>query len=163
MKIVLLVVVVIIFGYIGYGLSAYYINRTKFFNSLEFLFDKLTHEINFSQGKLIEIIKDYNSQNKDVERLSKNFINCLEYDLEVKNETIFDGIKILNEEEKNVVVLFLKSLGKFDAYNQTKQLTNQKQQINLFYKNAEEEQKKYSPLYLKIGVIAGLVVALIFA
>lgn len=163
MKIVLLIVVVALFSYIGYGFSSYYTNRTKFFKNLELLFDKLTHEINFSQGKLIEIIKDFDTHNKDVNQLSKNFINALEFDLELNREKIFDGIKILNEEEKDVIVLFLKSLGKFDAYNQTKQLENQKMQINNFFLNAEEEQKKYAPLYLKIGVIAGLVFALIFA
>ncbi|MBQ4535494.1 MAG: stage III sporulation protein AB [Clostridia bacterium] len=163
MKVVLLIVVVILFSYIGYGLSAYYSNRTKFFKNLELLFDKLTHEINFSQGKLADIIKGFDCHNKDVQRLSKNFLDCLEFDLEVKSEKIFEGIKILNDDEKDVIILFLKSLGKFDAYNQTQQLQSQRKQINNFFQSAEEQQKKYAPLYLKLGIIAGLTFALVFA
>ena len=83
--------------------------------------------------------------------------------MEVKSEKIFEGIKILNDDEKDVIILFLKSLGKFDAYNQTQQLQSQRKQINNFFQSAEEQQKKYAPLYLKLGIIAGLTFALVFA
>lgn len=158
-----MIAVVVLFGYLGYGFSSYYTSRSKFFKNLELLFEKLNLEINFSQSKLIEIIKNFDTHNKDVKKLSCNFIRCLEYDLEITNQAIFEGIKILNDDEKNVVCMFLKTLGKFDAFNQTKQLASQKQELNLLYKSAEEEAKKYAPLYIKLGIIAGLVVALIFA
>lgn len=162
-KYLILLAVVIIFGYVGYGLSAYYTNRSKFFKNLELLFEKIKTEIRFSQNKLIEILQSYPTQNKDVKKVIKNFIKCLEFDLEIKNENLFNDIKILAEEEKNILCIFFKSLGKFDAFNQTNQLDNQKTELARLHKLAEEEAKKYAPLYLKIGVIAGLVVALIFA
>ncbi|MDD4815811.1 MAG: hypothetical protein PHQ62_01555 [Clostridia bacterium] len=161
MKYVILVIVVILCGYIGYGLSSYYTNRTKFFKNLELLFEKLNLEINFSQSKLIQIMQNFSTQNKEVKKLISNFVNCLEYDLEIKTDVLFKDIKILNNEEKNVINIFFLSLGKFDVINQTKQLQGQKEQLNLLYKTAEQEAKKFAPLYLKMGIIAGLLLALL--
>lgn len=162
-KICLLILTATIFGYLGFGLSLYYTNRSKFFKNLELLFEKLNLDINFSRRRLIELIQAFETQNKDIKKLSCNFIRCLEYDLEIDNETLFKDIKILNDEEKNVICMFFKSLGKLDVYNQTKQLTNQKEEISKLHKVVEEEAKKYAPLYLKIGIILGLIVVLLFA
>ena len=144
MKYVILIVIVVICAYIGYGLSLYYSNRLKFFRTLMFLFEKINLEINFSQAKLIS-----------------NFVRCLENLNEVTKEELFKDLKILSEEEKNMIFIFFLSLGKFDVINQTKQLEGQKEEINKFYKNAEQEAKKFGPLYLKLGIIIGLGVALI--
>ena len=77
-------------------------------------------------------------------------------------QDIIKNIKILHDDEKNILLIFFKSIGKFDAYNQTNQLENQKNELHEFYKKAEEESKKYTPLYMKLGVILGLVIGLIF-
>ena len=74
---------------------------------------------------------------------------------------MFKDIKILNDEEKNMILIFFLSLGKFDVFNQTKQLNSQKEELNKLYSNAEQEAKKYAPLYLKLGIIFGLAIALI--
>ena len=161
MKYIILFVVVLLCGYIGYGLSSYYTSRTKFFKNLELLFEKLNLEINFSQSKLIQIMQNFSTQNKEVKKLINNFVNCLEYDLEIKVELLFKDIKILNTEEKNIINIFFLSLGKLDVINQTKQLQGQKEQLNLLYKTAEQEEKKFAPLYLKMGIIAGLLLALL--
>ena len=76
---------------------------------------------------------------------------------------MFVGIKILHEEEKSFLEIFFKTLGKFDAINQTSQLENQKVELGMLYKKADEEAKKYAPLYSKLGIIVGLVIALVFA
>lgn len=163
MKYIIILIVAILFGYVGYGFSMYYKNRAKFFKSLELLFENLKTEIRFSQAKLIEVLKSYNTNSKEVKIVINNFINCLEYDLEMNQEHLFKNIKILNDDEKNILLIFFKSLGKFDTYNQTNQLENQKNEIASLHKTAEEESKKYTPLYMKLGIILALVVALIFA
>lgn len=161
MKYLVLAGIVVICGYIGYGLSAYYNNRLKFFKNLELLFEKLCLEINFSQHKLVSIMQDFPTQNKDVLRIIKNYIDCLNNNLKLSNEILFKDIKILNEEEKNILNLFFLSLGKLDVTNQIKQLEAQKEQIKQFYLKAENEAQKYVPLYMKMGIILGLTIALI--
>lgn len=161
MKYLILAGVVIICGYIGYGLSAYYHNRLKFFKNLELLFEKLCLEINFSQHKLVSIMQDFSTQNKKVLKIIKNYVNCLNNNLKLSNDTLFKDIKILNEEEKNILSLFFQSLGKLDVTNQIKQLEAQNQQLKQFYLKAEKDAQKYGPLYMKLGIIVGLTIAII--
>lgn len=162
-KLLILIIIVILCGYIGYGISKYYLSRSKFFKSVELLFDKLKTEISFSQNKLVEILSSYQPPSPEAKKLIKNFVDCLNYDKAIEKENLFNGIKILHEEEKAFLEIFFKSLGKFDAFNQTSQLENQRLELSDFYKKAEEESKKFAPLYLKLGIIAGLVLALLFA
>lgn len=160
---VLLCLVAILCGYVGFGVARYYTNRSKFFKSLELLFDKLKSEISFSQNKLIEIVSSYSCPSADANKLIQNFVDCLSFDKPITQNNLFCGVKILNEEEKAFLEIFFKTLGKFDAFNQTSQLENQKLELFNFYKKADEEAKKYAPLFSKLGVIVGLVVALLFA
>lgn len=162
-KFIILGILVILCGYIGFGVARFYTNRSKFFKSLELLFDKLKSEISFSQNKLIEIVSTYPCPSVDGKKLIQNFVDCLNFDKPITKENLFTGIKILNDEEKAFLEIFFKSLGKFDALNQTSQLENQKAELFNFYKKADEEAKKYAPLYSKLGVIVGLVIALLFA
>jgi len=162
MKYIILLGIVFICGYIGYGLSLYYSNRLKFFKNLELLFEKLSLEINFSQHKLISIMQDFTTTNKDVLKVINNYIGCLNNNMKLTNDLLFKDMKILNEEEKNILNLFFFSLGKLDVANQIKQLKGQKEQIKQFYLKAEQEAQKYVPLYMKLGIIFGLAFALIF-
>lgn len=162
MRYIILLGIVFICGYIGYGLSLYYSNRLKFFRNLELLFEKLSLEINFSQNKLISIMQDFTTNNKEVLKVINNYIEVLNSDLKSTNEILFKDIKILNEEEKNILNLFFSSLGKLDVSNQIKQLEGQKEQLKQFYLKAEQEAQKYVPLYMKLGIIIGLAFALIF-
>ncbi|MDD2227408.1 MAG: stage III sporulation protein AB [Clostridia bacterium] len=162
MKYLILILIVVICGYIGFGLSSYYSNRLKFFKNLELLFEKLCLEINYSQHKLVSIMQDFSTKNKDVMKLISNYVVCLNDNEKLTVEALFREIKILNSEEKNILNLFFMSLGKLDVSNQIKQLENQKEQIKRYYQKADEEAKKYVPLYMKLGIIFGLLLALIF-
>lgn len=162
MKFVLLIIIVFICAYIGYGLSNYYNKRVNFFKDLKLLFEKIKLEINFSHLKLISILNSFSTTSKEVDYLKKNFKKCLQENLNFNEENLFYNIKILSNDEKQLLILFLTSLGKFDVFNQSKQLENQEKELELLRKNAEDEAKKYGPLYLKLGVILGLAIALIF-
>lgn len=162
MKFVLLIIIVFICAYIGYGLSNYYNKRVNFFKDLKLLFEKIKLEINFSHLKLISILNSFSTTSKEVDYLKKNFKKCLQENLNFNEENLFCNIKILSNDEKQLLILFLTSLGKFDVFNQSKQLENQEKELELLRKNAEDEAKKYGPLYLKLGVILGLAIALIF-
>ena len=162
-KFIILFAVATLCTYIGFGFSAYYHNRSKFFKSIELLFDKLKTEIRFSQNKLIEILKDFKPHSKDAKKLISNFVDCLNYDKPLTNKNLFLDIRILNEDEKNVLAIFFKSLGKFDALNQTNQIDGHQTQISQLFKKADEETKKFAPLCTKLGIICGLVIVLIFA
>lgn len=161
MKYILLVIIVLICSYVGYGISKYYSRRTKFFQGLVLLFEKIKLEINFSQSKLISILTNFVVSNNDVKTLMQNFQKSLENNQKLCEENLFKGIKILSQEEKNIIMSYFQSLGKFDVLNQSKQIESEISDLRAFQKNAEIEEKKYASLYFKIGIILGLAIALV--
>ena len=78
MKYIFLGVIVFICGYIGYGLSKYYISRLKFFNDLLNFAEKFETEINFSKTKLLNVVDGFKSTSKEFVTILnsyKSFLN----------------------------------------------------------------------------------------
>lgn len=161
MKFVLLGVIVFICGYIGYGLSRYYFSRVKLFMSLINFTEKLDTDINFGKAKLLKIIEDFKCDSKDLKKILNGYILCLNEGKSCTEDMVFKDIKILKDEEKNVILNFLLELGKLDVFNQTKQIENSKFRFKEILEGCNEEKKKYGNLYLKLGIILGLLIALI--
>ena len=99
-KFIILGATAIICGYIGFGVSRFYTNRSKFFKSLELLFDKLKSEISFSQNKLIEIVSSYECPSTEAKKLIQNFVDCLNFDKPISKENLFKSAD--NYEEKDI-------------------------------------------------------------
>lgn len=160
MKYFLLGVIVFICGYIGYGLSKFYIARLKLFTSLINFSEKLDTDINFGKAKLLKIIEEFNSNSKELKKILDSYTLCLN-EGKTCSEEIFKDVKILKDEEKHVILCFFSELGKLDVYNQTKQIENSKIKFQEIVNSCTEEKKKYGTLYLKLGIILGLLIALI--
>lgn len=161
MKFILLGVIVFICGYIGYGLSRYYFSRVKLFMSLINFTEKLDTDINFGKAKLLKIIEDFKCESKDLKKILNGYILCLNEGKSCTEDMVFKDIKILKDGEKNVILNFLLELGKLDVFNQTKQIENSKLRFKEILEGCNEEKKKYGNLYLKLGIILGLLIALI--
>ena len=160
MKYLLLGVIVFICGYIGYGLSKFYISRLKLFTSLINFTEKLDTDINFGKSKLLKIIEDFKCNSKDLKKILEGYTVCLN-ESRPCTETVFKEVKILKDDEKHIILNFFSELGKLDVYNQTKQIENSKMKFKEILNLCTEEKKKYGNLYLKLGIILGLLIALI--
>ena len=57
---------------------------------------------------------------------------------------------------KEFILLFLKTLGRSDVENQTKEISSFLQRFNEKKEETEKEFKKYGSLSLKLSVVAGL-------
>ena len=77
------------------------------------------------------------------------------------DKELFDEITILKKEEVELLQNFFCTLGKFDVYNQTKELNLYSMKFNELYKVANEECKKYASLVTKLALIVGLLVCLL--
>ncbi len=161
MKYILLGVIVFICGYIGYGLSKYYIVRLKFFNDLLNFAEKFETEINFSKTKLLNVIDNFKSSSKEFVSVLTNYKTFLNNGNLISDTLLFEKIKILKDDEKHNVYMFFNELGKLDVYNQTKQIQNYKQKFNDIIKSCSEDKKKYGSLYMKLGIITGLLFSLL--
>ena len=67
----------------------------------------------------------------------------------------------LTDDEKRTIFGFFKSLGKYDCENQIKEIEDYKKTFETSLVDAQAENKKYSSLYVKLGLMAGLIIAIL--
>lgn len=162
MIIILIIVIVACFSLLGYKLAEYYIKRKKFFSSLELLLSSLELDVSFSQEKLKTVIQR-NSDNllsKELVSICSNVCEDLNNRKCLDNE-IFKNISILRKDEKELLLKFFVSLGRFDAMSQSKEIKAYSTKFSEYYNQASIDCKKYASLFIKLGVIVGLLVCLL--
>ena len=160
MKLVLCVVLIFGFAYVGYCISRTYVTRKKFFFAFGNYLNDLRVDVNFSFKKLGQILTGYNSDSSEFNRLLENYKASLDNAI-LQKEGLFKGITILNAEEKEYVYLFFKSLGKTDVFNQVSIIDGLIETNKNYLNKASEESKKYGTLYTKLGIMMGAFVALL--
>lgn len=163
MKFILVGVVLVGMGYIGFGLARFYRRRKRFFADLILFCEKLCVDISFSKETLKTIVSS------NLTNFSKDFKNVLERYLdflslkssEVTPNLLFKSSTLLSKEEQENIALFFKSLGRLDASNQVADINNFKNKFLNFQSNADEENKKFGSLSLKLMLLFGALVVII--
>lgn len=162
MKYVLIVIAFCVSCGVGYFFSIKYMKRKKFFDALIALADKLSLEINFSRERLKVLLQNFDENNKKhLLGIDDRFVDFLDKKCELSNEEIFKKADCLKAEEKDMVLLFLKTLGRSDVENQTKEIQNFIARFNDIKTKCDTEQKKFGSLSIKLGIVAGLFCAII--
>lgn len=157
MKYVLIVFIFCLCAFVGYIFSVKYTKRKKFFNSLIVFADKLSLEINFSRERLKVLLENFDSANKkNLLGIDEKFVEYLDKKIELTSENIFKKADVLKNDEKDFILLFLKTLGRSDVENQTKEIQNFISRFNEMKTQCDTEQKKYGSLSLKLGIAMGL-------
>lgn len=160
MKIVLVVGIIILFGFIGFSISKHYKERKRFFFEFNNFLLTLKTDINFSSKKLEQILETNSWQCQDIKKLISNYRKMLNFNVGISEDELFTGISILNKQERESIFLFFKSLGKVDIYNQIEIIESFNKSCAEYYRLANDECKKYCGLYTKLGIIIGSFVAL---
>ena len=165
MKITFLLSIVVLFGFVGFGISSHYSDRKKFFFELKGFANALKNEISFSLTKLVDAVEKLNLQykNKSLNQLLDNYLSILKNKQEISSGILFKNINILTEQEKNHIFLFFKRLGHVDIFNQLSEIDNYVDVFDEYYISSKKDSEKYCPLYTKMGVLIGLFVAIVFA
>lgn len=162
MKYLIIVSIFSLCVFIGFKFSSRYTKRKKFFDSIIVLADKLSMEINFSRERLKVLLENCDtSTQKNLLEIDKKYIDFLDKKCELNTETIFGKTTLLNNDEKQLVVLFFKTLGRSDVENQTKEIKSFIARFSEIKNKCDIEQKKYGSLSAKLGVVAGLMFAIV--
>lgn len=160
-KILLVLIVVGGFSYVGFGIASHYKKRDEFFAGLLSLCDKVRADIDFS-GKSLSAIFDGLKFSGAIGKLVENFCEYLKNkDLKLSSKQLFRGIWILKDEEKNVVLDFFSRLGRHDSDNEVKLIDDFKTLIEPLSKIAGEEKNKYGKMSVKVSFLLGLMVAIL--
>lgn len=162
MKWLLIIIFFIISVTAGYLIAIKYKKRSNFFNSLIMLAQKLDVEINFSRERLKKVIENFDSKNKsNLLGVDNTFINYLNNGGELTSEMLFGKSTLLKNDEKEMILMFFKSLGRMDVESQSKEIKNFISRFESSLTLCLQEEKKYGKLGVKLGVAVGLVVAVI--
>lgn len=163
MKFILVGIILIGTAYIGYGLSHYYRKRKRFFEDIILFCDKLSVDISFSKEFLSSIISNnLQSFSNEFSQVLKVYLDYLKNnETSLSSENLFKKTSLIKNDEKETITLFLKSLGRLDASNQVAEINNFKTKFSSFKDSAEEENKKFGSLSLKLMILLGLLVVII--
>ena len=162
MKIILMILLFILSVGVGYFFSTKYKKRVDFFSALIFLAQKLDVEINFSRERIKKLIEGFD------EKLKKNligvdiaFLKYLDNGGELTSQRLFEENSIIKKEDKEVVTIFFKNLGRSDVENQSKEIKNSISRFDKLLGDAIQDNKKYGNLALKLSILAGLAIIIL--
>ena len=163
MKIILVVALVLLCGFIGIGISVGYKQKKLFFDAYLSFLQNIKIEIGFTASKLSEIIQKelVNTNNKDFKILLNNYREILNVKIELTKENLFKDIKFLSLQEKDDLFMFFNALGKTDVFNQVDIIKSKIEQVKLTCEKLKKDCDKYCPLFTKLGFLSGLFLALI--
>lgn len=165
MKIFLMICVVGICSFVGYGISFSYTDRKLFFYEFVNFINNLKNEIGFSMSKLPATITKLSNQikNKQLNKILTNYLSCLKEKKPIEDKLLFKDIGILKQQEKDCTFDFFYRLGKMDLMHQVDALNSSIKIFEEYYSQAKSEAIKYCPLYTKLGILIGLFFILIVA
>ena len=163
MKYIFLILLALATTFIGYMFSRKYRIRANFFQALLFLCQKFDIEINFSRERLKNIFLSLDEKNKSsLKGIDKNFIAFIDGDSPLDKESLIKGITFLKDDEKDMIFTFFKSLGRSDVDSQSKEVKNFQARFESVAEKVNSDNKKYGSLSIKLGIVAGLLLVVIF-
>lgn len=155
-KIALLVSAAIAGGFIGLAVSRRMSERRKYFEELICLINSLISDFRFRQTTVAELVGAY--KGKATER------NLGEFAAYAAGEK--DALELsrgcLTAREHAFVSELFSEIGTYDLDTQVFVLDNYKQKADEFYSAAREREKKYGAAAVKLGLLAGAAVGLMF-
>lgn len=163
MKFLLLIFLAGITTFIGYSFSKKYRLRADFFQSIVMLCQKFDVEINFSRERVKNIFLNLDEKHKKkLYGIDRNYISFLDQEGELNKELLFKNISFLKEDEKDMLLMFFKSLGRSDLDSQSKEIKNFQSRFDGISTSVAADNKKYGSLSIKLGLIAGLFIVVLF-
>ncbi len=163
MKYFLLILLLCVCIYIGYLFSRKYKIRDNFFKALIYLCQKFDIEINYSRQKMKSIFEAIDENYKrDLKGIDKNFISFLDKETPLDKESLFKNINFIKDDEKDLIYNFFRTLGRSDVESQSKEIKNFQTRFESFSQTSSLEQKKYGSLSIKLGIISGLMLVVLF-
>ncbi len=135
----------------GYLLSLKFKKRRAFYSSFRDFNIKLKNEISFSRGSILKLLESIEIDN--------DFYNCTR--CYFYNDTFSLGLNYLSDDDKYFINEYLKNIGFGDGNSQIKYLKNVGEDIDEKRLEALGEEKKYRKLYLKVGILVGIMLLVI--
>ena len=151
MKILLGLIAIIISTYVGYIASSKHVKKKKFYDSFNEFNKRLINEVAFSQKSLIDILNEFDNQS-DFYLIFSRFFYKQKFEL---------NMNYLSNDDKIFIKTYLSNIGASDKKTQLNFLNEISVQIKKNYDITCENYKKYKTVYIKIGILIGLIIFII--
>ena len=145
LKITLAIIVVLLLGYLGYGLEKYYKIRLKILNDYNAFLTYVSKETDFYKTDILNLIKNYDYQSNQLKELLLNVLN------KSKNENIF-----LTKEIIDKINNFINELSIADYYFKNTIIKNAREQASQMILNAEKDKSQKGELGRKMLILLGI-------
>lgn len=132
--------IVVLSGLLGVLLSSEKKKRAKVFDELYEFNEKMLLNLKYGKSKIKDIYSGYPYVNQ-----------------------IFSGKEILRGEDGQFIEAYVHSIGTTDAQSQIDYLNERKIQLKKYRDESASSYKKYSSLYIKICLLAGILVVVLLA
>ena len=158
MKYLLCVGVIAGFGYIGLCVRSHLSKKVKFYEQLIAFLNKFIINVNFLQINFIDYLNEEITKNNELAKILIHFKQNYIDNISAEN------IKhlYLSDSELKMVFECLNSVGGTDSENQIALLNGYKVKFEQLLKDNNELMKKYSGLAVKMSIIVGCLIVLIF-
>lgn len=150
LKGIICILIVAFSTYLGYFLSEKYRRRKKFMAQLYSFNERFISELNYSRRPLKEFFTCYEYKG--------DFLTLLNSYTDKNTGCSFS---FLSPDDINYVNGYFSRLGKGDAYEQSGYFTAQRDNLSALKTDSENDEKKYGGLYIKLGFLAGLAIAVV--
>ncbi len=127
--------------------------RKDFFTSWHRFNERLINEVSYTRVPLPAFLEKY--------RFTGDFGRMLEEKKDVGFGEIGCAFAYLSEDERRAASDYFRMVGRSDAASQRAYLAAARGEIGSLVRAADEEYKKTFSLYIKLGVLAGLVLVIL--
>lgn len=152
MQVIIGILLLLISTCLGFFYSRRYSERRRIFESLGAFNSRVKAEVVFSKGSLVSLVKNVESDNVATEYIRDFFLEKKESE---------ERLKIFTKDEKIFFTDYVRRLGQGDKKSQTEYLKSAEMKIGGYISAAEEADKKYRPLCIKLGFLFGLIILII--
>ncbi len=150
MKLILGLLLLIISTFISYILSDKFKKRRVYYQNFRLFNSKLKNELVFTKKSIVELI-----DKKSCDDFMMNLNNYYQSGSEHSTFTF------LKNDEIDFFYDYVKTIGNGDEVSQLEYVNAMDIEINKFLLEAEQNEKKYKTLYIKIGFLIGLILLII--
>ena len=154
-KWILIIILVVAIMMIAYSVSEQIKDKYDFFNNLKQFLNEFKINLAFRQEKIDEFLKKNNSK-KQFKIFIEEYSNFLK-----TGELYLEKIKVLEDEDKQMLQDIVKNIGKYDAKNEINQMESFLLMVDEKLEKANEDKNKLCPMIIKLSLLFAIGLAIL--
>lgn len=154
-KWILIVVLIVVIMLIAYSVSEQIKDKYDFFNNLKLFLNQFKINVSFRQEKINEFLQKNNSK-KQFKLFIEEYSNFLK-----TGELNLEKIKVLEDDDKDILQDIVKNVGKYDAKNEINQMDSFLATVDVKLVKANEDKNKLCPMIIKLSLLFAIGLAIL--